>query len=148
MFVRKPDSTFTLPNFIRAHLYSSLCALRTGLDVLTEGEGVRVEEIRGHGGFFKTPEIGQRIMAAATNSAVSVLETAGEGGAWGMALLAAYSVRGRKELDLPSYLDEVFAGSIGSAMPPRPEDVKGFAEYFRRYTEGLKVEAAAVGSIV
>ena len=147
LFVRTPGSSFTLANFIRAHLFSSLCALRTGLDVLTEGEGVRVEEIRGHGGFFKTPEIGQRIMAAAADTAVSVLETAGEGGAWGMALLAAYSVRDRKELDLPGYLDEVFKDSIGSALPPRPEDVSGFIQYFQRYKAGLAVEAAAVQSL-
>ncbi|MGA8203629.1 MAG: FGGY-family carbohydrate kinase, partial [Woeseiaceae bacterium] len=91
LFVRKPDAAFTLANFIRVHLFSALGALRTGLDVLTEREGVRVEELCGQGGFFKTPEVGQRIMAAATNTPVSVPQAAGEGGAWGMALLAAFS---------------------------------------------------------
>lgn len=144
LFVRKPDGVFTLANFIRAHLFSSLGALRTGLNILTEEEGVRVDEIRGHGGFFKTAEVGQRIMAAATNTPVSVLETAGEGGAWGMALLAAFAVRGNREEDLPGFLDRVFAGSLGTAVDPRPEDVDGFDAYFRRYTEGLPIEAAAV----
>ena len=147
LFVRTPGSTFSLANFIRAHLFSSLCALRTGLNVLTEDEGVKVEEIRGHGGFFKTPEVGQRIMAAATNTPVSVLETAGEGGAWGMALLAAYAVRERKEQGLADYLDGIFAGSTGKSVPPNTDDVKGFNEYFERYTAGLAIEAAAVENL-
>jgi sugar (pentulose or hexulose) kinase len=144
LFVRQPDGAFTLANFVRAHLFSSLGALRTGLDVLTEKEGVRVEELVGHGGFFKTPEVGQRIMAAATNTPVSVPQTAGEGGAWGMALLAAYSARTDRDQALPDFLDQVIGDSIGEALPPRPEDVDGFNRYFRRYTAGLPIEAAAV----
>jgi len=143
LFVRQPDGAFTLANFVRAHLFSALGALRTGLDVLTE-EGVRVEELCGHGGFFKTPEVGQRIMAAATNTPVSVPATAGEGGAWGMALLAAYSVRGRRDQTLPDFLDELIGASIGESLAPRPEDVEGFNRYFERYTAGLPIEAAAV----
>jgi sugar (pentulose or hexulose) kinase len=144
LFVRQPDGAFTLANFVRAHLFSALGALRTGLDVLTEEEGVRVEELCGHGGFFKTPEVGQRIMAAATNTPVSVPQTAGEGGAWGMALLAAYSVRDRQDLSLPDYLDALIGDSIGEPVAPRAEDVEGFNRYFQRYTAGLPIEAAAV----
>jgi sugar (pentulose or hexulose) kinase len=144
LFVRQPDSAFTLANFVRAHLFSSLGALRTGLDVLTGTEGVRVEQLVGHGGFFKTPEVGQRIMAAATNTPVSVPQTAGEGGAWGMTLLAAYSVRDKQEMALADFLDELIGDSIGPAAAPRPEDVDGFNRYFQRYTAGLPIEAAAV----
>jgi sugar (pentulose or hexulose) kinase len=144
LFVRRPDVPLTLANFIRTHLFASLGALRTGLDILTEGEGVRVEEIRGHGGFFKTPEVGQRIMAAATRTPVSVLETAGEGGAWGMALLAAYTARGDRKQSLADFLDGAFAGSVGSAIEPDADDVRGFQTFFDRYTAGLPIEAAAV----
>jgi sugar (pentulose or hexulose) kinase len=144
LFVRQPDGAFNLANFVRAHLFSSLGALRTGLDVLTGEEGVRVEELCGHGGFFKTPEVGQRIMAAATNTPVSVPQTAGEGGAWGMALLAAYSVREQRDTELPDFLDAVIGDSIGGAIAPRSEDVDGFNRYFQRYTACLPIEAAAV----
>lgn len=147
MVVRRPDGSFTLENFVRAHLFSALGAMRTGLDILMKDEGVAVDEIRGHGGFFKTPEVGQRIMAAATGTPVSVLETAGEGGAWGMALLAAHTVetveQGPKR-SLSAFLDEVFAGSTGSKVGPDPRDQAGFETYFRRYTEGLPIEAEAV----
>ena len=105
LFARKPDSNFTLENFIKAMLYASLCAMRTGMNILTEDEGVVIEEIRGHGGFFKGGDTGQRVMAAALNTPVSLPATAGEGGAWGMALLAAFMVRERKEELLPDYLD-------------------------------------------
>ena len=104
-------------------------------------------EIRGHGGFFKTPQVGQRIMAAATATPVSVLETAGEGGAWGMALLAAYLVRDDRERSLADFLDGVFADSIGSAVEPDPADVAGFNAFFERYTKGLPIETAAVENL-
>ncbi len=144
LFLRHPESAFTLANFVRAHLFSALGALRTGLNVLTEQEGVRVDELCGHGGFFKTPEVGQRIMAAATNTAVSVPATAGEGGAWGMALLAAYAVRTVRDTSLADFLDALIGDSIGAALEPRPEDVAGFNRYFERYTAGLPIEASAV----
>ena len=144
LFVRQPDGAFTLANFVRAHLFSALGALRTGLDVLTEKEGVRVDELVGHGGFFKTPEVGQRIMAAATNTPVSVPRTAGEGGAWGMALLAAFSAREDTDDTLPDFLDRVIGDTIGEALAPREADVEGFNRYFERYTAGLPIEAAAV----
>ncbi len=147
LFVRRPDVPLTLASFIRTHLFASLGALRTGLDILTEDEGVRVEEIRGHGGFFKTAEVGQRIMAAATRTPVSVLETAGEGGAWGMALLAAYTTRTDRGQSLADFLDQVFAGSVGSAIEPDPDDVRGFQTFYERYTAGLPIEAAAVSHL-
>jgi len=147
LFARKPDAAFTLANFIRVHLFSALGALRTGLDVLTEREGVRVEELCGHGGFFKTPEVGQRIMAAATDTPVSVPQSAGEGGAWGMALLAAFSQREERSTGLADYLDALIGDRIGEALPPRPEDVEGFNRYFQRYTAGLPIEAAAIGCL-
>lgn len=147
LFVRSADSRFTLANFVRAHLYSALCALRTGLDILTKEEGVSVEEIRGHGGFFKTPEVGQRIMAAATGSRVSTMETAGEGGSWGMALLAAYMKRTNVAQSLADFLDGVFAASESSVVEASAAERDGFERYFARYTRGLAVERAAVDQL-
>lgn len=147
LFVRSENSRFTLENFLRSHLYSSICALKTGVDILLDREGVKVDEIRGHGGLFKTPLVGQKIMAAALNTPVSVLETAGEGGAWGIALLAAFMAdKGTKE-NLSDYLKKVFARSMGTALKPDSDDVKGFAQYFARYHKGLAVERAAVGNL-
>ncbi|MCF7929839.1 MAG: ATPase [Spirochaetales bacterium] len=148
LFVRKPDSSFTIENFVRSHLFSALCAMRSGLDILIEEEGVQVEELRGHGGFFKAEDIGQRIMAAAAGTPVRVLDTAGEGGAWGMALLAAFTARGNKKTSLPEFLEQVFAGSMGTARKPDPEDRKGFNTYYSRYKTGLPVERAAVDTLL
>lgn len=145
LFVRPPDAAFTLENFMRVHLFTALGAMRTGLDVLMEEEGVEVEEIRGHGGFFKTAHVGQRIMAAATRTPVSLLETAGEGGAWGMALLAAYLLREEWALNLPDFLDTII--SSGEPLTPDPADVEGFNTFFKRYHQGLAIEAAAVESL-
>lgn len=147
LFVRSSDSHFTLENCIRTHLFSALCALRMGLDVLINEEQVVVEEIRGHGGFFKTPWVGQRIMAAATKTPVSILETAGEGGAWGIALLASYMMREVKGQALPDFLMPVFADSMGEALLPEPADVTGFEQFFERYRRGLAIERAAVEHI-
>ena len=147
LFARLPGASFTLANFVRAHLFSALGALRTGLDVLTGEEGVQVEELVGHGGFFKTAKVGQRIMAAATATPVSVPATAGEGGSWGMALLAAFAVRESRETRLPEFLDAVIGDSIGAPVEPRAEDVEGFNRFFRRYTAGLPIEAAAIDTM-
>lgn len=144
LFVRGTGARFTLANFIRAHLFSALCALRTGMNVLTEKEGVKVEELRGHGGFFKTADVGQRIMAAATGTPVSLPETAGEGGAWGMALLAAYMLRAERDQALPDFLDQLIGDAIGPAFAPDADDVAGFDAYFQQHTAALAVEAAAV----
>ena len=147
LFARLPGASFTLANFVRTHLFSALGALRTGLDVLTEEEGVQVDELVGHGGFFKTARVGQRIMAAATGTPVSVPATAGEGGAWGMALLAAFAVREQRDTRLPEFLDAVIGDSIGAPVAPTPADVEGFNRFFQRYTAGLPIEAAAVAHL-
>lgn len=147
LFVRKPDNHFTLANFMRVHLFTSLGVLRLGARILDE-EGVIVERITGHGGLFKTPVVGQRILAACMNAPVSVMETAGEGGAWGIALLAAYTASGNKDQDLASYLEnEIFAGSSGTSMDPVPEDVAGFETFIGRYSTGLAIERAAIDSL-
>ncbi len=120
LFARNQDGNFTLENFIRAMYFASLCALRTGMNILTEQEGVIVEEIRGHGGFFKGGDTGQRMMAAALNVPVSIPATAGEGGAWGMAVLAAYMLRADDQQSLPDYLDERIADEHRHPDQARP----------------------------
>jgi sugar (pentulose or hexulose) kinase len=144
LFCRSPVSKFNLPNFMRAMLFSSLCGLRAGMNILTEKEGVAIDEIRGHGGFFKGDDTGQRIMAAALDVPVSISATAGEGGAWGMALLAAYMLRDDVSQSLPDYLDARIASSIGKPVQPAPNDVRGFAEFFERHARGLAIEREAV----
>ncbi len=147
LFVRNQDSQFTLENFVRAMYFASLCAMRSGMNILTEEEGVVIEEIRGHGGFFKGGDTGQRMMAAALNVPVSIPATAGEGGAWGMAVLASYMLRGDPAQSLPDYLDARIAASIGKPVAPEPRDVKGFTEYFARHRRGLEIERAAVEAL-
>jgi len=147
LFVRKENSRFTLANFMRAAYFASLCALRTGLNILTEEEGVRIEEIRGHGGFFKTGDTGQRMMAAALGVPVSVPETAAEGGAWGMAVLAAYLLRPNPLQSLADYLDERIAKRIGNPIKPEPRDVQGFADFFALHNRGLAIERTALESL-
>ncbi|MDC7241721.1 MAG: FGGY-family carbohydrate kinase [Spirochaetales bacterium] len=148
LFARSEGSTFNLPNFIRTHLYTALCALKTGLNILIDEEKVEVDEIRGHGGFFKAAEVGQRIMAAATNTPISILETAGEGGAWGIALLASFMASQKeKASSLPEFLNVVFEGSMGEAVKPLASDVEGFNTFFDRYHKGLAIERAAVENL-
>jgi sugar (pentulose or hexulose) kinase len=147
LFARSPNSRFTLENFMRAMAFTSLCAMRTGVNILTGKEGVVIDEIRGHGGFFKGGDTGQRIMAAALNVPVSIPETAGEGGAWGMAVLAAYMLRADAEQSLPDYLDARIASRIGKPMRPNPRDVQGFSEFFARHTRGLAIEREAVKAL-
>ena len=145
LFVRNTNSSFTLANFMRTHLYTSLGALKIGLDILLKEEGVRVDSITGHGGLFKTKGVGQRFLAAAMDTPITVMETAGEGGAWGMALLAAYMIKKGNNETLDDYLNnKVFAGQSGSTMEPDAEDVNGFDEFIARYKAGLAVERAAV----
>jgi sugar (pentulose or hexulose) kinase len=148
MFVRTPESRFTLSNFMRTHLFSSLGALKIGMDILFEQEKVKLDRLLGHGGFFKTKEVGQKMMAAAMNVPVSVMETAGEGGAWGIALLAAYMLRKATDEPLEAYLSaKVFAGEQGSAITPDPKDAEGFAAFMERYKKGLVIERAAVDGL-
>jgi sugar (pentulose or hexulose) kinase len=129
---------------MRTHLFAALGALKIGLDIF-EKEQVKIDQILGHGGFFKTREVGQKIMAAAMNVPVSVMETAGEGGAWGIALLASYMLHTSANEPLETYLsDKVFAGQKGSTIAPDPVDVEGFAAFMERYKKGLVIERAAV----
>lgn len=145
LFVRLPDSKFTLANFMRTHLYSSLATLKIGLDILLKKEGVSVDTIMGHGGLFKTPVVGQRIMAAAMNTPVTVMDTASEGGAWGMAVLASYMQNNAGKESLGAYLDQhVFAGQTGSKITPDAEDAAGFDIFMERYIKCLPSEKAAI----
>ena len=148
MFVRTPESKFNLANFMRVNLFAALSVLKTGLDILFKQEGVQADKIYGHGGLFKTKGVGQGILAAALNTPVSVMETAGEGGAWGIALLASYMVNKKDGETLDDFLaDEVFHGETGVEMQPDPKDVAGFDEYLKRYKAGLPIERAAVDSL-
>ena len=148
LFVRTPESKFTLANFMRVHLFTSLGALKTGLDILLKEENVKVTQIFGHGGLFKTKGVGQKILAAAIDAPVSVMETAGEGGAWGIALLASYMVHKSADETLVDYLtNKVFEGQTGTVMNPDPKDVAGFDEFIVRYTNGLLIERAAIDSL-
>ena len=129
---------------MRTHLFTSLGALKTGLDILFKEEGVQVDEILGHGGLFKTKGVGQSILAAAIDAPVSVMETAGEGGAWGIALLASYLVNKEKGENLADFLDKkVFAGNTGTEIAPTPEEVEGFNEYIKNYQACLPIEKEA-----
>lgn len=143
LFVRAQDASFTLANFMRAQLFTALAALRTGMDILFENEGVKIDSLTGHGGYFKTAKVGQTIMATVMHTPLTVMSTAGEGGAWGIALLASYLVKG-KGIPLADYLDEiVFAGAESSTIIPKEEDIKGFDRFFATYKRGLPLEKAA-----
>jgi len=145
LFARTPESHFTLSNFMRVHLFSSLGALKIGMDILFDQENVKLDQLLGHGGYFKTKEVGQRIMAAAMNVPVSVMETAGEGGAWGIALLAAFMLYKEEDELLETYLsNKVFAGESGLTIAPNQVDVNGFAAFMERYKKGLTIERTAV----
>ena len=148
LFVRTPESHFNLANFMRVHLFTALGALKTGMDILLKEEGVKLDKIMGHGGLFKTKGVGQKIMAGAIDTPVSVMETAGEGGAWGIAILASYMKNKKDGQTLEAYLDEeVFVGQKGEEIQPDPEDVKGFDQFMERYAAGLAIERAAVDSL-
>jgi sugar (pentulose or hexulose) kinase len=148
LFVRAPENPFSLANFMRAHLFSAVGTLKLGMDILFEQEQVKIDKILGHGGFFKTEEVGQKVMAAALNVPVSVMETAGEGGAWGIALLAAYLAGKKQNQPLEAYLsDKVFAGDKSKTIAPDPKDVAGFAAFMERYEKGIAIERAAVDAL-
>jgi sugar (pentulose or hexulose) kinase len=144
LFVRMPDSRLSLANFMRTILFSAMGALKMGMDILTEKEKVRLDALLGHGGLFKTKGVGQKLMAAAMNVPVAVMESAGEGGAWGIALLAAYMRRKKEGETLEDYLErKVFAGNKGLRVEPDGIDVQGFEQFMERYAAGLKIERAA-----
>lgn len=144
LFVREQNCEFSLANFMRSNLYSSLATLKIGNDILNNEEHVKIDSMLGHGGLYKTPLVGQRITAAALNTPISVMETAGEGGAWGMAVLAAYLVN-KNGLSLDDYLNDViFKDNKGSKVEPLPEEVEGFNRYIEKYKKACAVERAAV----
>lgn len=148
LFVRTPDSRFNLANFMRVNLYTSLGAVKLGMDILLKDEGVPLDRIMGHGGLFKTPGVMQRYLAAAVNTPVTVMATASEGGAWGIALLAAYLADGKRDGKLEDYLNRrVFADLTGEAVAPTPEDVAGFEAFTAHYVAGLDAEKAAIAAV-
>ena len=145
MFVRSANDKFNLANFMRANLYASVGVLKIGNDILFNEEHIKVDRITGHGGLFKTKGVGQRVLAAAINSPISVMETAGEGGAWGIALLASYLVNNSNGSTLADWLESnVFAGNTGVEIAPTAEDVAGFNKWIENYKRGLAIEQAAV----
>ena len=147
LVARRPDSAFTLANFFRAHLYSTMATLKIGMDILAE-EHVAIDSLTGHGGLFKTPVVGQKYMAAACNAPVTCMETAGEGGPYGMALLASFMLKKSEGETLEDYLNtKVYAGVKGSTVAPDAADVEGFNQYLKQYRGLLKVEREAVNSI-
>ena len=145
MIVRSPNDKFSMANFMRANLYGAVAVLKIGNDILFKDEKVAVDRLTGHGGYFTTPEVGQRILAAALNLPISVMKTAGEGGPWGMALLASYLVNSEKHQSLADFLEtKVFAGNKGTEVRPTQEEVDGFNAYIESYKKGLEIEQAAV----
>lgn len=144
LFVRSANDKFNLANFMRAHLYGAIGVLKLGNDILFNEEHVKVDRIMGHGGYFTTPVVGQRMLAAALNTPISVMETAGEGGAWGIALLAGYLIN-KNGKNLADYLEDVvFAGNTGVSIAPTAKDVAGFEKYIENYKKCLPIEQAAV----
>lgn len=147
LFVRKADSAFTLANFMKTQLYTALGVLRIGMDILFKQENVQIDSITGHGGFFKTAVVGQQIMADALHTPISTLSSAGEGGSWGIALLASYLVN-KKDDSLAEFLDtKVFSGAEVSTLEPTAEGIKGFNTFLDRYKEGLAIQRAAVAHL-
>ena len=148
VFLRTPDASMTLANFMRTHLLSALATLKIGLDILTQEENVPIDKLYGHGGYFKTPGVGQRMLSAAVGSPVSVMETAGEGGPYGMALLAGYMLWKKEGQTLEDYLDHaVFAHAKSSTLTADAEDIAGFAAFLNQYKKSLPVERAAIDTL-
>lgn len=145
MFIRAQGAEFSLANFFRAQIYSTMATLKIGMRIL-EKENVKIDKLFGHGGLFKTPVVGQKLMAGAMNAPVSVMKTAGEGGAWGAAVLAAYMLA--KGGSLEDYLENtVFAKCESSTVEPDENDVKGFEEYMKNYEKAMAAEIAAYENI-
>ncbi|MEI2364908.1 xylulokinase [Niallia circulans] len=149
LFVRSPESNFNLANFMRTHLFTAFGALKIGMDILTKQENVTIDSILGHGGLFKTPVVGQKIVAAAMNTSVSVMDTAGDGGAWGIAILASYMLNNNEHDSLEDYLDKrVFKEVDKQTIYPDRFDVEGFEEFIERYKKGLAIEKAAIENLI
>ncbi|MCQ2506993.1 MAG: ATPase [Lachnospiraceae bacterium] len=148
LFTREENAEFTLANFMRVQLYTALGALKTGLDIMQKEENVKIDSIFGHGGFFKTKDVGQKILAAAIDAPVSVMATAGEGGAWGIAVLASYMLHKSDNETLSEFLEnKVFKGQEYYTVQPDASDVEGFNEFISKYKKGLAVEKAAVENL-
>lgn len=144
LFVRSAKSNFNLANFMRTHLFTAFGALKIGMDLLVKEENVKIHSILAHGGLFKTPVVGQKMMAAAINTPVSVMDTAGEGGAWGMAILSSYMLNKNENESLEDFLDDkVFKEVTAQEIYPDELDVKGFEAFIKRYKKGLVIEKAA-----
>ena len=145
LMVRSPDSQLNLGNFMRTHLLSALAALKIGLDILTRQEKVELTKLYAHGGFFKTPEVGQRILSAATRTPVAVMETAGEGGPYGMALLCGYLLWHRPGETLEDFLEnKVFSEAEAHTVMAEQREIEGFAAFLVRYRQALEIERTAV----
>lgn len=148
LFVRRPDSSFNLANFIRTHIYSAFGTLKMGNDLLLGREGVKVDVVQGHGGLFKTEGTAQKILAAALNTPVSVMKSAGEGGAWGIAVLALYMIDKKEGELLEDFLENrIFRNTECITEEPDPEEIKGFSQFMERYKKGLAVEQAAADQL-
>jgi len=148
LFVQMPDSVLSLPNFMRTHIYSALATLKLGMDILVKKENVTVDQLLGHGGFFKTEHVGQQLMADALTIPVSVMSSAGEGGPWGMALLASYLINKEEDQKLEDFLTkEVFSKEKASSVQPTEKGMDNFKNFLERYVEMLLVEKAAVKHI-
>jgi sugar (pentulose or hexulose) kinase len=148
LFVRSADSHMNLANFMRVNIQTALGAMKIGIDKLVKEEGLKLEKILAHGGLFKTPNVGQSLMAGALNAPVAVMETAGEGGAWGIALLAAYQINRAQDESLDEFLSHhVFSVNDEKVIEPDPADVAGFEVFMERYKKGLDIERAAIESL-
>jgi len=144
MLVRLPDSKLTIANLMRSQLYGAIATLKIGMDMLAKEENVESDTLLGHGGFFKTPGVGQQILADALNVPITTMATAGEGGPWGMALLAAYMLRKAEGESMEEYLtNRVFHAAASTCLNPDPEGVKGFQRYLERYQAALAAQKAA-----
>jgi sugar (pentulose or hexulose) kinase len=148
LFVRTQKNNFTLANFMRAQLFTSLGALRAGMDILFNEENVKIDRLTGHGGFFKTQETGLMAMSSAMHTPISLMETAGEGGPWGQAILAGFMLAKEEGETLEQYLNnKVFKEGKVETCEPVAEDVKGFDKFMEDYNAGLSIERAAVDSL-
>ena len=146
MVVRLPESKLTIANFMRSQLYGAIATLKLGMDMLRFEEGVESDRLLGHGGYFKTPGVGQQLLANALNLPITTMETAGEGGPWGMALLASYMFRKEADESLEDYVTKkVFADAVSTCADPQPEGVAGFAAWLERYKAALDAQRAAAG---
>ena len=142
--VRRADSTVNWPNLMRSNLCGALAALKVGMDILTRDEQVPLQRIYGHGGFFTTPQVGQRLLASALAAPVTVMETAGSGGPWGMALLAAYMLQRQNGERLAAFLErQVFACCQTVTVEPTAQDVADFDAYMQAFHAALDLERRA-----